>query len=104
MLGRSLRREDRPSPKWPPLGFPTLATSLLLDTEAEVPSFNSSEAMGLQLASRLIPTHSPEEIFKYFFGLEGLSDDKFLIYRRQTYPSSIILLTSTWEEAKEADL
>ncbi|KAB2617584.1 hypothetical protein D8674_013453 [Pyrus ussuriensis x Pyrus communis] len=37
-------------------------------------------------------------IFKYFFGLKDLSDDKFLIFRHQKYLSSIKLPASAWEE------
>ncbi|KAB2603111.1 F-box protein [Pyrus ussuriensis x Pyrus communis] len=60
----------------------------------EIPSFNLSKAMGLQLASRPIPTYSAECMFKYFFDLEDLLDDEFLICRRQKYPSCIKLPTS----------
>lgn len=41
--------------------------------------------------SRPIPLHMAEEIFKYFFGLENMLDDEFLVCRCQTYPHSIIL-------------
>lgn len=60
--------------------------------------------MGLELASHLIPPHSAEETFKYFFSLEDMLDDKFLVYSHQTYPFSIVLPQSAWEEAEEADL
>lgn len=56
----------------------------------EVPSFNSSDAMGLELASCPVPTHFAEEIFKHFFGLEDLSDNEFQIAHRQTYLSFTI--------------
>ncbi|KAM1833668.1 hypothetical protein ACFX13_023463 [Malus domestica] len=59
--------------------------------QPEVPSFNSSEAMVLELASSPILTHSVEKNFKYFFGLEDLLDDEFQICNNRTYPSSIIL-------------
>ena len=60
--------------------------------------------MGLELASCPIPPHSAKEIFKYFFGLEDMLDDEFLICCRRTYPHSIILPQSAWEVVEEADL
>ncbi|KAM2225321.1 hypothetical protein ACFXTH_019321 [Malus domestica] len=47
----------------------------------EIPSFKTTQTLGLQLASRPAPPHSVEEIFKYFFDLEDLSNDEFLICR-----------------------
>ncbi|KAB2597492.1 hypothetical protein D8674_000412 [Pyrus ussuriensis x Pyrus communis] len=69
-----------------------------------IPNFNSLEVKGLQLALILFLAHSTEGIFKYFFNLEYLSDNEFLICCRQKYPSSITLPTSAWEEAEDADL
>ncbi|KAM2640412.1 hypothetical protein TB1_026797 [Malus domestica] len=56
----------------------------------EIPSFNSSTAMGLDLASCPFSFHSAENVFKYFFSLEDLSDDEFQICcRKHTHlPSS----------------
>ncbi|KAM2038980.1 hypothetical protein ACFXTH_012558 [Malus domestica] len=72
--------------------------------QLEVLSFKLFEAMGLELAPRPLPAHSVEGIFKYFFGLKGLSNEKLQVCRRRTYPSSIILSQLVWEKAKEADL
>lgn len=58
---------------WLQVYFPTL--------RPEIPSFISFEAMGLQLALHPFPAHSVKGIFKYFFGLEDLSDDEFLVCR-----------------------
>ncbi|KAM1793662.1 hypothetical protein ACFX11_034223 [Malus domestica] len=68
------------------------------------PNFNSSIAIGLELASHPILTHSAKEIFRYFYGLEDFSDDEFQIYCCWTYLSSIILPQSAWEAVEDADL
>ena len=60
--------------------------------------------MSLQLGSRPTPTHSVEEIFKYFFDLDNLTNDEFLIYRQRNYPSFIRLPTYAWEETEDAYL
>ena len=41
-------------------------------------------------------------MFKFFFGLEDLSDDEFLICRRREYPASIKLPSSAWSEEEDA--
>lgn len=81
---------------WLQVYFPSL--------RREIPNFSPSESMGLELASRLIFTHSAEDIFRYFFDLEDLSNNEFQIWYRRTYLSSIILPQSTWEAANDTDL
>ncbi|KAM2598785.1 hypothetical protein TB2_037281 [Malus domestica] len=66
--------------------------------------FSPEEALGPQLALRPIPPHQAEEVFRYFFALDDLSDDEFFICRRREYPSSIRLPTSAWGADKKADL
>ncbi|KAM2086292.1 hypothetical protein ACFX1R_023843 [Malus domestica] len=67
----------------------------------EISNLQSTTALGLQLASRPLPPHQAEEVFKHFFGLDVLSDDEFLVCRCQEYPHSIRLPTSTWNEIKD---
>ncbi|KAM2661199.1 hypothetical protein EV2_023537 [Malus domestica] len=50
--------------------------------------FSPKEALGPQLAFWPIPPHQAEEVFRYFFALDDLSDDEFSICRRREYPSS----------------
>ncbi|KAM1658871.1 hypothetical protein ACFXTN_042984 [Malus domestica] len=66
--------------------------------------FLPTEALGPQLASRPTPHHQAEEVFRYFFTLDDLSNDEFLICRRREYPSSIKLPTSMWGADEDADL
>ncbi|KAM2045842.1 hypothetical protein ACFX1T_009991 [Malus domestica] len=66
--------------------------------------FSPTEALGPQLASRPIPPHRAEEIFKFFFALDDLSNDEFLICRRRAYPSSVRLPISAWSADEDADL
>ena len=63
----------------------------------DLSSFHPAEALGPQLATRPIPPHRAEEIFKFFFGLTELSDDEFLICRRRNYPKSICLPSEAWD-------
>ena len=70
----------------------------------EISEFLPTEALGLQLASRPVPPHQAEEVFKYFFGLEDFSDDEFLICRRRSYPASLNLPSSAWGESEDKDL
>ncbi|KAM1945518.1 hypothetical protein ACFX13_000497 [Malus domestica] len=69
-----------------------------------IADFSPKEALVPQLAFRAIPPHQAEEVFKYFFALDDLSDDEFLICRRREYPSSIRLPTSAWGADEDADL
>ncbi|CAN6586313.1 unnamed protein product [Malus baccata var. baccata] len=62
------------------------------------------EALGPQLASRPTPPHKAEEVFRYLFALDDLSNDEFLICRRRDYHSSIRLPTSMWGAGEDADL
>ncbi|KAM2963582.1 hypothetical protein FF2_021492 [Malus domestica] len=66
--------------------------------------FSPTEALGPQLASRPTPHHQAEEVFRYFFALDDLSNDEFLICHRREYPSSIKLPTSVWGADEDADL
>ncbi|KAM2322441.1 hypothetical protein ACFXTH_019109 [Malus domestica] len=66
--------------------------------------FSPMEAFGPQLASRPTPPHQAEEVFRYFFTLDDLSNDELLICRRQEYPLSIRLPTSMWGADEDADL
>ncbi|KAM1014147.1 hypothetical protein ACFX2C_044186 [Malus domestica] len=66
--------------------------------------FSLTEALGPQLVSRPTPPHQAEEVFRYFFALDDLSNDEFLICRRREYPSSIRLPTSMWGVDEDADL
>ncbi|KAM1563129.1 hypothetical protein COP1_037732 [Malus domestica] len=50
------------------------------------------------------PPHQAEEVFRYFFALDDLSNDEFLICHRREYPSSIKLPTSMWGADEDADL
>ena len=68
----------------------------------DVPSFPVDEALGLSLASKPVPPHQAEDVFKYLFGLEDLSDDEFLVCRRRAYPSFISLPTVAWGEDENA--
>ncbi|KAM1966171.1 hypothetical protein ACFX15_046425 [Malus domestica] len=70
----------------------------------EVASFSSTEALGLQVTSRPVPPHQAEDVFRYLFGLDALSNDEFLICRRREYPLSIKLPTSAWSADEDADL
>ncbi|KAM2212332.1 hypothetical protein ACFX1S_022640 [Malus domestica] len=58
--------------------------------------------LGLQLASQPVPPHQSEEVYKHLFALDVLSDDEFLICRRQEYPCSARLPTSTWSDSEDA--
>lgn len=60
--------------------------------------------MGLQLASHPTLTHLTEEIFKYFFAQDDLTNDEFLVCRWRNYHSSIRLPTSAWKESEDANL
>nr|XP_028959219.1 neurofilament heavy polypeptide-like [Malus domestica] len=62
------------------------------------------EALGPQLASRPTPPHQAEEVFRYLFALDDLSNDEFLICRRRDYPSSIRLPTSVWGAEEDVEL
>nr|XP_017186916.1 uncharacterized protein LOC108173043 [Malus domestica] len=66
--------------------------------------FSPTEVLGPQLASRPTPPYQAEEVFRYFFALDDLSNDEFLICRRREYPSSIKLPTSVWGADEDADL
>ncbi|KAM2796684.1 hypothetical protein COP1_007786 [Malus domestica] len=66
--------------------------------------FSPTEALGPQLAFRPTPPHQAEEVFRYFFDLDDLSNEEFLICRRREYPSSIKLPTSMWGADEDADL
>ena len=88
------------SPLWV---FQLLLQVYFTTLRPEIPSFKTTEAFGLQLASGPAFLHSTEEVFKYFFGLENLSNE-FLIYRRQEYPSSIKISSSAWDKTEDADL
>ncbi|KAB2600347.1 F-box protein [Pyrus ussuriensis x Pyrus communis] len=57
----------------------------------DLANFSSSEAMGLELASRPIPPHLAREIFKYFFGLKDLLDDEFQISPPKSRCASIFV-------------
>ncbi|KAM0986374.1 hypothetical protein ACFX2C_013554 [Malus domestica] len=70
----------------------------------ELASFSSAEALGLQVASRPVPPHQAEDVFRYFVGLDTLSDDEFLICRRREYPLSIKLSTSAWSADEDTNL
>ncbi|KAB2607144.1 proline-rich protein 12-like [Pyrus ussuriensis x Pyrus communis] len=70
----------------------------------EIPAFQRSAALGPQLASRPAPPHRADEVLKHFFSLDVLSDDEFLVCRRQEYPASIGLPTAAWAEAEDAGL
>ena len=70
----------------------------------EVPAFQRTAALGLQLASRPAPPHRADEVFKHFLGLDVLSDDEFLVCRRQEYPSSLKLPTAAWAASEDADI
>ncbi|KAM2303663.1 hypothetical protein ACFXTH_023458 [Malus domestica] len=69
-----------------------------------ITDFTPTEALGPQLASRPIPPHQAEEVFRYLFALDDFSNDEFLICRRRDYPSFIRLPTSTWGAEDDADL
>ncbi|KAM1743307.1 hypothetical protein ACFX12_013208 [Malus domestica] len=47
-----------------------------------IADFLPREAIGLQLTLQPIPHHQAEEVFRYFFTLDDLSNDEFLICRR----------------------
>ena len=64
----------------------------------DIPSFPVDEALGLPLASKPVPPHQAEDVFKYLFGLEEFSDDEFLVCRRRAYPSFISLPIVAWGE------
>ena len=70
----------------------------------EVLNFSSTEALGLQLASKPVLPYRAEKVFKYLFGLEDFSDNEFLICRRRDYFSSVKLPTSAWSESEDATL
>ncbi|KAB2622539.1 proline-rich protein 12-like [Pyrus ussuriensis x Pyrus communis] len=70
----------------------------------EVPAFQRTAALGLQLASRPAPPHRAAEVFKHFLSLDVLSDDEFLVCRRQEYPSSLRLPTAAWAESEDAGI
>ncbi|KAB2635548.1 hypothetical protein D8674_026082 [Pyrus ussuriensis x Pyrus communis] len=70
----------------------------------EVPAFQRTTALGLQLASRPAPPHRADEVFKHFLSLDVLSEDEFMVCRRQKYPSSLRLPTATWAESEDADI
>ncbi|KAM1469925.1 hypothetical protein ACFX1Q_040471 [Malus domestica] len=70
----------------------------------ELASFSPTEALNFQVAFRPVPHHQAKDIFRYFFSLDALSDDEFLICRRQEYPLSIKLPTSAWSVDDDADL
>ncbi|KAM1842672.1 hypothetical protein ACFX13_017331 [Malus domestica] len=72
--------------------------------QPKLANFSPIEALGLQLASRPAPPHQAEDVFRYLFGLDNLSDDEFLIYRRREYLSSIKLPISAWSADEDADL
>ncbi|KAM1575627.1 hypothetical protein ACFX10_032034 [Malus domestica] len=72
--------------------------------QPKIADFLPTEAFGLQLASRPAPPHQAKEVFKYFFALDDLSNDEFLICRRREYPSSIRLPASVWGTDEDADL
>ncbi|KAM2674505.1 hypothetical protein EV2_015686 [Malus domestica] len=59
-----------------------------------IADFSPREALDLQLAFRPIPPHQAEEVFRYFFVLDDLFNDEFLICRRREYHSSIRLPTT----------
>ncbi|KAM2998359.1 hypothetical protein FF2_040023 [Malus domestica] len=70
----------------------------------ELASFSPTEALGLQVASRPVPHHQAEDIFRYFFSLDALSNDELLICLRREYPLSIKLPTSAWSADDDVDL
>ncbi|KAM1348412.1 hypothetical protein ACFX2F_002592 [Malus domestica] len=70
----------------------------------ELASFSPIEALDLQVASRPVHRHQAEDVFRYFFGLDVISDDKCLICCRRGYPLSIKLPTSAWSADDNADL
>ncbi|KAM1944158.1 hypothetical protein ACFX15_012404 [Malus domestica] len=70
----------------------------------ELASFSPTKALGLQVAPRPVPLHQAEDVFRYFFSLDALSDDEFLICRRREYPLSIKFPTSAWSADDDADL
>ncbi|XP_068317177.1 uncharacterized protein [Pyrus communis] len=70
----------------------------------DISAFQLTTSLGLQLASRPPPSHQAKEVFKYLFGLKVLSDDEFLMCRRQEHPCSIRLPTSAWNENEDAAL
>lgn len=49
-----------------------------------------------------MPPHLTKEVFKHLFSLDVISDDEFLICRRQEYPCSTRLPTSTWSDSEDA--
>ncbi|KAM1746859.1 hypothetical protein ACFX11_013450 [Malus domestica] len=69
-----------------------------------ITDFSQTEALGPQLASRPTPPHQAEEVFKYFFALDDLSNDEFLICCRRDYHSSVRLPISMWGADEDADL
>ncbi|KAM2380727.1 hypothetical protein ACFX1X_041853 [Malus domestica] len=69
-----------------------------------IADFLPREALSPQLVFQPIPHHQAEEVFRYFFALDDLSNDEFLICRRQEYPSSIRLPTTAWSADKDANL
>ncbi|XP_070672589.1 uncharacterized protein [Malus domestica] len=69
-----------------------------------IADFSPTKALGPQLASQPTPPHQAEEVFRYLFALDDLSNDEFLICRRRDYPSSIRLPTSMWGAGEDADL
>ncbi|KAM2420028.1 hypothetical protein ACFXTH_026534 [Malus domestica] len=73
---------------WLPVYFASL--------RPEIAYFSHTKALGPQLASRPTPPHQAEEVFRYLFALDDLSNDEFLIYRCREYPSSIRLPSSAW--------
>ncbi|KAM2282763.1 hypothetical protein ACFXTI_031948 [Malus domestica] len=70
----------------------------------ELASFSPTKVLDLQVASRPVPHHQAEDVFRYFFSLDALSDDEFLICRGREYPLSIKLPTSAWSADDDADL
>ncbi|KAM0968542.1 hypothetical protein ACFX13_017183 [Malus domestica] len=69
-----------------------------------IADYSPKETFDPQLAFQPIPSYQAEEVFRYFFALDDLSDDEFLICCRREYPSSIRLLTSAWGTDEDADL
>ncbi|KAM2560624.1 hypothetical protein COP2_012650 [Malus domestica] len=70
--------------------------------QPEISNLQSTVALGLQLALRPVPPYRAKEVFKHFFGLDVIFDDKFLICRCQEYPHFVRFPTSTWNESEDA--
>lgn len=76
----------------------------ILHTKARNSKLHFFWSYGFSTGLTLILAHSAKDVFKYFFDLEDLSKDEFLVCRHLKYPFSIRLPTSMREETEDVDL